>query len=178
MIGEVLRVERDTEEGAHVTNVVVDTGGGSNVTAEYFPAPGDDSPPCVGDMVTLGESEGAGSMAVTGANDARNAGKAEGGERRFYARDPDGVPVSEVWLKGDGTLEMTGIKCGWKIIGKSDGTVEINGATIDTSGNLKTPGEVSASGEVTAMAAGPGVKLSTHQHPTGVGPSGPPTPGT
>jgi hypothetical protein len=172
MIGEVLSVERDTEEGAHVTNVIVDTGGGSNLTAEYFPNPGDDSPPCVGDMVTLGESEGAGSMAVTGANDARNPGKAAGGERRLYARDEHGTPVAELWLKADGSGEITGLKCGWKIAMGTDGSITLNGVTIDKDSNIKAPGEV------TAMSAGPGVKLSTHLHPTSMGPSGGPTPGS
>jgi phage baseplate assembly protein V len=48
--------------------------------------------------------------------------------------------------------------------------------TID--GPLVVKGAISADGEVTAMAAGVGVKLSTHIHPTGVGPTGAPTPGT
>lgn len=173
MVGEVLSVERADDEGAHVTNVIVDLGGGANCTAEFFPSPGDDSPPCKGDMVTLGEGgDGANSLAVVGANDARNPGKAEGGEIRKYARDPDGAVVSELWLKGDGTLELTGIKCGWKFVGNTDGSFEINGVVIDPSGNIKAPGEV------TAMSQGPGVKLSTHQHGTGVGPTTPPTPGT
>jgi phage baseplate assembly protein gpV len=48
--------------------------------------------------------------------------------------------------------------------------------TID--GPLVVKGAITADGEVTAMATGPGVKLSTHIHPTGVGPTGAPTPGT
>lgn len=172
MIGEVIRVERDIEEGAHVTNVIVDQGGGNTLTAEYYPAPGDDSPPCAGDMAALGDSEGAGSSSLVGVNDGRNQGKAAGGEKRFYARSTDGVPVSEFWLKGDGTIELTGIKCGWKIVGKSDGTIELNGVTIDPSGNLK------ATGEVTAKSESAPVKLSSHLHPTGIGPTSAPTPGT
>lgn len=55
---------------------------------------------------------------------------------------------------------------------KSNGTVSINGVEITKSGELKAPGEISA------MNSTAPVKLSTHMHPTAMGPSGSPTPGT
>ena len=58
------------------------------------------------------------------------------------------------------------------------GTVHIQttgGLTFD--GDLTVDGKIEASGEVTAMKGTAPVNLSTHKHPTGVGPSGPPTPG-
>lgn len=53
-----------------------------------------------------------------------------------------------------------------------DGTVTINGLRIDPQGNLSTPGEVTAKDQTAP------VNLSTHLHPTAMGPSGAPTPGT
>jgi hypothetical protein len=182
MIGLVDQFERDVEDGGHVVNVQVDFGGGNKATTELFQSAGVDAPPLPDDAAIC--VDGDGSDACVGFADTKNEGKALGGELRFYARDENGVPVSEVWLKRDGSAELTGIKCGWKIVGGSDGTITLNGATIDTSGNLVVPGDASVkgaakiNGEVTAMASGAAVKLSTHQHPTGVGPSGPPTPGT
>lgn len=51
-------------------------------------------------------------------------------------------------------------------------TINLNGVTIDADGNLEAPGEVKA------MSVGPGVRLSTHVHPTAMGPTSAPTPGT
>lgn len=51
-------------------------------------------------------------------------------------------------------------------------TINANGVEIDASGNASAPGEV------TARAASTPVNLSMHLHPTAMGPSGTPTPGT
>lgn len=61
-----------------------------------------------------------------------------------------------------------------KLTIQTDGDVEIkcDQATID--GDLKVTGSVDATGEVSTGPAAAKVRLSTHLHPTGTGPSGPP----
>lgn len=49
---------------------------------------------------------------------------------------------------------------------------------LSVDGDVTTTGKVAADGEVTAKAKMTPVNLSTHIHPTGIGPSEPPTPGT
>ena len=172
MIGHVESIERTQEEGAEVTNVLVNFGGDDTTAAEFFEPSGQDAPPLKGDAASLYDSTESGSSAVVGFNDPKNPGKALPGERREYARAEDGSEVSEIWLKRDGSGEITGLKSGWKILMGTDGSISLNGFVIDKDGNAKTPGEV------TAMSESAPVKLSSHLHPTGVGPSGAPTPGT
>lgn len=169
-IGIVESSERAEDEGAHVVEVQCDPGGGAAVTAEHYAPPGVDARPLPGDTVALQPSTGSGRMQAAGYADTRNEGKAEAGEHRVYARDANGEVVAEVWVKGNGDVAIRSIKAG--------GKVTINGVEIDQDGNIATPGAVAASGEITAMATGPGVKLSTHLHPTAIGPTSPPTPGT
>jgi hypothetical protein len=65
-----------------------------------------------------------------------------------------------------------------------NGDIEVNGdivfnGNVTINGNLKVSGKIDADMEITAMAAGPGVKLSTHMHTGNLGaPTSPPTPGT
>lgn len=164
-VAEVLSFERVTDEsGARVEEVKVDPGGDAITTAEHFAPSGDDSPPLPGDFAALEDTEGAGREQCIGYHDPKNEGKAATGECRRYARDANGVPVCEWWLRANGDVEITSIKAGGKVV--------INGVEIDQQGNVIAPGEV------TAMGAAAPVKLSTHLHPTAMGPTSPPTPGT
>lgn len=164
-VAEVLAFERVTDEsGAHVDEVKVDPGGGAITTAEHFGAAGDDAPPLPGDYAALEETSGAGREQCTGYLDPKNEGRAAPGEKRIYARDAQGVLVADIWLKGNGDVELKSIRAGSKII--------LNGVEIDQTGNITAPGEV------TAMGAAVPVNLSTHLHPTAMGPTSPPTPGT
>jgi hypothetical protein len=63
---------------------------------------------------------------------------------------------------------------------KPDNSIEIMSASggVKIDGDLHVTGKVDADGEMTAMASGASVTVSKHKHPTGTGPSGPPTPGT
>lgn len=169
-VAELVAFERVVEDGAHGADVIVDPGGGATVTAPHFADPGDDAQPLPGDYVALSDSSGSGAEHATGYADVTNAGKAGPGEKRLYARAASGTVVIELWLKGDGSLVVDNGK--GKLELAPGGTVTINGVAIDPQGNVKAPGEVSA------MNASAPVKLSTHIHPTGVGPSSPPTPGT
>ncbi len=79
------------------------------------------------------------------------------GERVIYSRSAPGV------LAG-------------KIVLKVNGDIVIN----DNITLKRLTGAIEANGEVTAMNAVPAVavSLSTHLHPTAVGPTSPPTPGS
>ncbi len=168
-VAEVLASERTVDEGAHGVDVKCDPGG-DTITAEHFSDPGDDSQPLRGDFVALSDSSGSGCEAAVGFADVKNQGKAKPGEKRIYARDASGAVKVELWLKGDGSLVID--NGSGQVELASSGDVTINGVVIDASGNIQAPGEV------TAMAAGPAVKLSTHLHGTPLGPTQPPTPGT
>jgi hypothetical protein len=169
-IAHVESSERYTEEGddgtAHLTRVKCDPGGGALQVVEHFSDCGDDSLPLPGDPVALEDASGSGNEQVVGYADIKNAPKAGPGEKRIYSRAADGSPAAEFWLKANGDIVVTSLAPGGKIT--------LNGVTIDQQSNLTAPGEV------VAMAATPAtaVKLSTHLHPTGVGPTSPPTPGT
>jgi hypothetical protein len=172
-LGKVLFAERDTtEEGAPVVLVHVNLGDDSNdevIKTQHMSLPGEDSIPLVGDEVVVEESEGQGDTTAVAYADSKNPGVAEPGERRQYARDDEGTLVCEVWLKKDGTIALKSIAAGSKL--------DLNGVLIDQQGNITAPGEITAM-VGTADVPLPGVKLSAHLHPTGVGPTSPPTPGT
>jgi len=169
-VGEVLSFERVVEEGAHGADVKVDPGGTANVTAPHYADAGDDSHPLPGDFVALEDSSGAGAEQATGYADVRNAGKARAGEKRIYARNVAGAPVVEVWLKNDGSIVIANGTGAFELA--PSGAVTINGVTISPSGAISAPGEITAKSTTTP------VSLTQHIHPTGLGPSGAPTPGT
>jgi hypothetical protein len=176
-IATVLSSARSTDEtGAHLTDVKVDPGGNTSVTAEHYAAAGDDSLPLPGDSVALDDSSGTGVKRASAYADTKNAGKAGPGEKRSYARAADGTPVVEMWLKADGTFVISGLlPAGGKIeLDPLTGTLDLNGLKIDTSGNLTTPGEITAKDATPATS----VTLSRHLHGTAVGPTSAPTPGT
>ncbi len=160
----VISFERVVDDNGSGVGVKVDTGGESPVTAEHFDSCGEDSPPLPGDFAAINDAPGCGAQSISGYVDPKNAGTALGGEKRIYARDPDdGSVVAEIWIKGSGDVAVTSIKSGGKII--------LNGVEIDQQGNVTTPGEVTAK-----LGTAP-VKLSTHLHNSGTGPTASPTPG-
>jgi hypothetical protein len=168
----VLKSERTTEDGAHVVDVEADLGGEDIATLDHFTPPGVDALPLPGDAAALSSGAGTGREQTTGYNDTKSAGKALPGEIRVYARrEADGSVVCDVWLKGDGSIRGENVAGGYFEL-KADGSFEVNGVKISLLGAVEAPLEV------TAMAAAVPVKLSTHTHPTGTGPSGPPMPGT
>lgn len=105
-VGRVVSFERTVVDGAQAPEVSVDRDGDEVVTAFHFSAPGDDAPPLPGDLVHLGEGAGAGAVDALGYQDPATAGSAAPGERRLYARSADGAVAVELWLKGDGSVEL------------------------------------------------------------------------
>jgi hypothetical protein len=185
LISIVKQFVRAVVDGAYKVSITHDPGYPDSNDAEVYGPSGDDSPPLPEDFALLVETPGAGRQNVAGYMDTRNEGVAEPGEVRRYARDPDGVVVATIWMKGDGTITI--VNDNGSIEMAPSGDVTINGVTIDTSGNISTPGDIEATGDVTAdgeVTAGnavPAAKvtLSAHVH-TSAAPGSPtstPTPG-
>jgi hypothetical protein len=143
--------------------IVVSKGGGVNATAGQFCNAGDDSRPLLGDIAVLVEMPTRGEYGIAGYIDLRNPPQTDAGEKRIYSRNSSGVIKSSVWLHNDGSLEITNTT--GTISMATNGTITLNGVTIDASGNISTIGTIQ----------GATVGLSTHVH-TGSGV--PPTPGT
>lgn len=104
---EVLGVERRVEEGANVTYLKVDVGGGDIEEVQYFEEAGGDSPPIVGDFVAIEELGKSGSKHAVGCHDSKSTPKAEPGEKRIYSRTESGTLLAELWLRhGEVVLEV------------------------------------------------------------------------
>ena len=103
-IAKLLSFLRVTRNGAKISDVKIDPGGGSNITAEHFAPPGDDSFPLPSDYVVTAEINRTGNEAAVGYADPLNDPVALEGDKRIYGRDPDGVAINQVWLKSDGSV--------------------------------------------------------------------------
>lgn len=101
-IAKLLSFLRTVRNEAKISDVKVDPGGGSNITAEHFAAAGDDSHPLPGDYVFLTTDSGSGRESAIGYLDPMNEPEAQPGDKRIYARDEDGVVIVEIWLKNTG----------------------------------------------------------------------------
>ena len=100
-----IRTERNT---AKVSDVKMDPGGGANITGQHFAPAGDDSHPLPDDYVASMKVPRTGSEVVVGYLDPNADQKAQPGDKRIYARDPnDGTVIVEIWLKNDGTALIT-----------------------------------------------------------------------
>ncbi len=190
-LGKLLSFIRGTRNSAKLSDVKLDPGGGPNVTAEHFSAPGDDSYPLAGDYVVNVSIQRSGGSAVVGYLDPKNDQKAAAGEKRIYARKADGSSVVDLWLKNDGTAvlenangkitlaadgSIKGENSNGDIELASNGNITLNGAAITITGDSITltgatdinGATISTGGEVTTAG---GVDLDTHVH-GGVTPGG------
>ncbi len=136
-IGKLLSFVRVRRGTAKISDVQVDKGGGENRTWEHFSDAGDDSYPMPGDYVAPGGQSGTGRESAVGYIDPKNAQKALIGEKRIYARDGNGDSVVELWLKNTGEGILSNANGYIKLL--ANGTVDINGVTIDPSGNTNVP---------------------------------------
>ena len=156
---------------AAARDIIADPGGAFYLTAKHFSPAGDDAPPLRDDTAILVSNQRSGGVSAVGYIDDTGP-VAEPGEKRVYARNSEGLVVSEIYLKGDGSGKwfntLGAIELG------ADGTVTINGVAIDPLGNI------TGAKAIEAEAVGvPGVDLGTHTHSgvtTGSGNSGPPVP--
>ena len=152
-----VRVERN---GAKLSDVKVDPGGGPNVTAEHFAPIGEDAHPLPGDYVVTSDVRGTGREAVIGYVDPKNESKAQPGDKLVYSREPSedgaGRIITEQWLKNDGTIitnayKLIGadIKLISRIVQSPDGFV--SNEVFDENDTLKVTTEISSDGTATTF---------------------------
>lgn len=185
-VGQFIAFARETIRGAQRAVATVSLGKGWNVTAEHFQPSGDDSQPMSEDYVYLARDPRTGRFIVVGYIDADNAGVTGPGEKRIYSRDAQKVPVAQVWCKNDGTIIMSNdegvftLTPSGSISGSNDqgsfnlqtgGNFVVNGAVIDTNGNITSPGQVACvTGVASTSFAAPSVladgkEIAGHDHP-------------
>ena len=212
LIAKLLSFVRTEANGAKVTDVEIDIGGGDNRTAQHFSAPGDDSFPLTTDYALTADVARSGSNAAPGYLDPVNDPVAQEGDKRVYGRNPaDGSPINQVWLKNDGSVLISNDNGsvllrpdGGSIVttptstfdAKADGSIKgaigsgsfellaggdmnINGAVIDTAGNITSPGIITAVTSVNAplLAAATSLtvaakEMDNHTHSQGVDSNG------
>lgn len=158
-VAKLLEFIRTLSFDANTSDAKVDNAGGDIIRAPHSGPAGDDAHPLPGDYAVLVETPRHGGFAAVGYVDPKNQQTAQAGERRIYARDPQtGDQIAQVWLKKDGTIvaENDGVTFTLSPDGtartdngagyielKPDGVVEINGATVPTSGDVITASGVS-----------------------------------
>lgn len=184
-IAKFLSFVRFDRNGAKGAEVKLDPGGGQNITTPHFSAPGDDSFPLPQDIVATTIIPGSGKEAAIGYSDTLNAGITVAGEKRIYGRDADGVIVNSFHLKADGSVLLSNAE-GFASLG-AEGTFNINGVTIDKTGEVKVGGlTIAADGTLTSTksiesdvsltapsAVANGKELAGHNHPITSGSSAP-----
>lgn len=149
---------------ANVSDVQIDTGGGAVVTAEHFADSGDDSFPLITDYCAGVSSTRQGNILNVGYLDPLNTPKSILGDKRIYARDPaTGACVGEIWLHNDGAIDIVNASGFIKLL--VNGTVNMNGATIDATGAIVSPVSISAPSVIAN-----GKELAEHTHPAGTPP--------
>lgn len=163
-IAKILSFTRTVRNGARVSDVKVDPGGGANITAEHFAPAGDDSHPLNTDYSYAAPVENTGRRVIVGYLDPKNTPKAELGDKRIYGRDPStGVAVVEVWLKNDGTAVISNGTGTMEL--QPNGTFNINGVTIDITGAIVTPTSI-----ISPSVIANSKELAEHTHPAGTPP--------
>lgn len=141
---------RKVTNGKHISESVVDQGGGVLTTVQHLSASGDDSPPLPEDPAACMSVPRSGGHVVVATVDTKNEGVAVAGEKRIYARDSDGVIVVSLHLKADGSA----------VLANANGAVELL-----ADGNVHITGNLTVDGEITAKASGTlPIDLSTHKH--------------
>jgi len=178
LIGKLLSFVRAVRNGAQVSDVKTDPGGGANVTAEHFASPGVDSHPLPGDYVCAVSVPQSGRKAAVGYVDPQTTPKALAGETRIYARDADGNEIAAVWVKNTGevatsndngsvTLAANGSILGQNGSGsfelQASGDFVVNGVTIAADGSVTIPASLTLGGK----------EIAGHDHAINSGSSAP-----
>lgn len=143
LIALVKSFTRVVRNGAKISDVKVDPGGGANITGEHFASPGDDSYPLDSDYVILVKNRRSGGYSIVGYADPINDRKSNPGEKRTYGRDPStGFAVNEVWQKSDGSVMISNALGSAEL--KADGELlHGSGAKITTDGDVVTSDGIS-----------------------------------
>jgi hypothetical protein len=206
VVAKILSITRVLRNGAYITDVKSDPGGGANVTAEHFSSPGDDSHPLNSDYAALGVAMGTGRRSALGYVDPINEPQSEEGDKRIYSRSPEtALHVAHVWLKKDATIEASNengsifllpdggsivttqgcsfsINSDGSIVGSNgSGSFELNvgGSFVVNGVEIDPDGNITTPGTLNAdsiTSDDQNITLSTHTHNSGTTPS--PDPGS
>lgn len=130
-IAKLLSFVRGEANGAKVSDVKADPGGGANVTAQHFASPGDDSHPLPGDYVASVGAAGTGRENAVGYLDPNSEQKSQAGDKRIYARNGPGSESCEVWLKADGSVLIQN-GTGGTVLNPDGSVVTTNGGGVMT----------------------------------------------
>lgn len=106
-IGRLLSFIRVERNGAKLSDVKVDIGGGEVLTGEHVHPSGEDAFPLPDDQVVAIPVAQTGRIVIVGYVEPDAVEKALAGEKRIYSRNGDRVEVVELWLKADGTATLS-----------------------------------------------------------------------
>ncbi len=209
LIGKLLSFVRAERNGAKLSDIKIDVGGGEVLTAELAQGSGDDAVPLPDDYAMTVRAPGSGRLVVVGYVEPDAEQTAIAGERRLYSRDETRAEVAQFHLKNDGTAVLSnangtftlaadgtftlttgdstlsigpdGTHRGENVNGfyelQAGGTMDINGATIDTSGNISAAnitGQAISGQSVSAPSVvADGKELAGHDHAINSGSSAP-----
>ncbi len=215
-IGKLLSFTRVERNGAKLSDVKLDIGGGEVLTGEHAHPSGEDAVPLPDDYPIAVPLAQTGRIAIVAYVETDATEKAGPGDKRIYARGADRVETVELWLKADGTATLANangfftlfadgsqrhenpngsstlavdgsttlvspngqfeLKADGTVAGtngsgdfelQAGGTMDINGATIDPSGNIIATSFTAPS----VIAAGK--ELAGHDHAIAGGSSAP-----
>ncbi len=184
VVGKILSFVRAVREGVKLSDIKTDVGGGEILTAEMSHPSGDDSQPLPDDYVTLVRIRRSGRVIAVGFTETDAEQTAGPGEKRIYSRNVSTrEEMAQVWLKNTGeirvdnddgsmTLNPDGSQRFENANGyielQEDGTVNINGATINPNGDIESPTTV-----ISPSVEADGRELAGHDHAITSGSSAP-----
>ena len=144
-IGRLLSFIRVVRNGAKLSDVKVDIGGGEVLTGEHVHPSGEDAFPLPDDQIVAIPVAQTGRIVIIGYVEPDAVQKAQAGEKRIYARNGDRVEVVELWLQADGSATLSNDNGSFEL--RVDGTINLNGVTIDPSGNVVVPTSLMLAGK-------------------------------
>lgn len=120
-------------------------------TIDHFAPAGDDSPPLPDDYALVVALDGESELFGTAGYSDETDKVAEPGEKRIYARDPNGAVVSEAHLQGDGSIAIaqTG---GASIAVAADGAITIDSGAANIA--VASDGTITLTGTTVSLQAG------------------------
>ncbi len=164
LIAKLLSFARAYRNSVTVSEAKVDTGGGVAVTALHAAPPGDDSQPLYGDYAAVIELRSTGRKVAVGYFDSTDTAQAAPGEKRLYARGPDGEAICTVWLKNTGEISIFNKHATFSITpgGAISGENKLGNFILEESGDFKANGvTLDITGDVVTSD---GISLRLHTH--------------
>lgn len=156
--GEVVSVERRTEEGSANTYVKVDAGGNDTEEVQHLDPPGEDSIPIAGDFAAFDELGKSGSKHAVGYHDTKSESTSQPGEKRFYSRTEQGAKIAEIYM-AHGELRVEVLDASVPIRFKTPGKWVVESPDVNLGGEGGQPvacaGDLGV-GSVRALCGAPG----------------------